>query len=71
MLWSVHLAASLVRFRTGKGMGYSAHLVGSTLVLETAGKGTKKTHTCAVEFAFQSHHVSLHPASVEELFLIL
>ena len=46
------------RFRTGKGLGYSAHFIGNTLVLETAGKGHKKPQTHAVEFAFQSYQVN-------------
>ena len=45
-------------FRTGRQHGYSAHLVGSTLMLETVGKGGhKKPQTNAVNFVFQSYQV--------------
>lgn len=49
---------SCCRFRTGKGLGYSAHFVGNKLVLETVGRGHKKPQTHPVDFVFQSYQVS-------------
>lgn len=44
------------RFRTGRPeLGYSAHFVGNTLVLETMSKSSKKPQTHAVDFSFQSY----------------
>ena len=36
-------------------MGFSAHFIGNTLVLETAGKGHKKAQTSPVDFVFQPY----------------
>ncbi|XP_019857848.1 PREDICTED: neurobeachin-like [Amphimedon queenslandica] len=41
-------------FRSGRGSGYSAHFVGSTLVLETVGKQIKKPQTHPVDHVFHS-----------------
>ncbi len=57
------------RFRTGKGLGYSAHFIGSTLVVETVGKGgQRKAQTQAVEFVFQSYqvHTTVQPEVYED-----
>ena len=43
--------------RTGRGLGYSAHFIGSTLVLETVGKNVKKPQTHAVDYIFHSYQV--------------
>ena len=44
------------RFRTGRPeLGYSAHFVGNTLVLETVSKSSMKPQTHAVDFSFQSY----------------
>ena len=45
------------RFRSGRGSGYSAHFVGSTLVLETVGKQIKKPQTHPVDHVFHSFQV--------------
>ena len=37
------------RFRTGKGLGYSAHFSGFTLILESANKTSKKPQYHQVE----------------------
>jgi len=51
------MCALFGRFRTGKGMGYSSHFVGNTLVLETVERGHKKPQTHSVNFVFQSYQV--------------
>ena len=45
------------RFRSGRGSGYSAHFIGSTLVLETVGKNIKKPQTHPLEHVFHSFQV--------------
>ena len=57
VLYSVRLlCTSINRFRTGRPeLGYSAHFVGNTLVLETMSKSSKKPQTHAVDFSFQSY----------------
>lgn len=47
-------------FRTGKGLGYSAHFSGPMLVLEAAvkaGKKENKVHTHLVKFDFHPQKV--------------
>jgi hypothetical protein len=41
--------------RTGRGLGYSAHFVGSSLVVETVGRNVKKPQTHPVDFVFHSY----------------
>ena len=46
-----------LRFRTGRGLGYSAHFIGSNLVLETVSKNAKKPQTHSVDYVFHSYQV--------------
>ena len=47
----------LNRFRTGKKLGYSLHLDGNQLVVETQSKIGKKPQTNPVNFNLQSNKV--------------
>ena len=52
-----HVNPDGTRFRTGKGYGFSAHFIGNTLVLETAGRSHKKPQTHPLPTSFQSYQV--------------
>lgn len=57
MLSFFHALLICVRFRTGKGYGFSAHFIGNTLVLETAGRSHKKPQTHPLPTSFHSYQV--------------
>lgn len=62
-----------LRFRTGRGLGYSAHFVGSNIVIETVSKNARKPQTYPVEWVFDSYKVRVYVhahACVHVLYII-